>query len=311
MDKQENPFLSPVPVEKRTRLCWQWFVGASLDSNFRTFTSANWATGTQANAIYTIATWTSANGSGLLVSNVPAIFNSVGRNRFRWMFRNDIWVVNNIRYFWAATQSAWVPVNGFVFAIEQTRYVLKKYTAWVVKNVYSDSFSDRKQPSQDDNWHSYEISYNNSDIFCFVDGKVVHQESCLWQKKPLSWGFQLPIFIKNENINGSTTNVSMDCMGVSIFREWEIDSLPLCINITTAGTFTLKNNAGKIWAILVNSVQWTSCIVYDNVSATGKIIGTVQLNQIFTRYPNGWGFFYNGLTLVTSGATVNITVVRE
>jgi hypothetical protein len=251
-----------------------------------------------------------ANSSAQVVSSKPAIFNSVSSNVFRWLFQLGAWVKNNQRFFWAVSLSWWNPLNGFAFVYNQKKFQVVKYTAWVWTFVDSIEFSNQRWWMPENNLRNeYEIEYDNGFVCFCVNGKPIHKETA-WNNL-LSWGFQLPIFMKNVNSNGSIVNVSMNASWVAIFRKWEVEAVPLYQNITVDGTYTLKNNAGILKAIMVNSTAGTLCTIYDNTSATWTKIWTIQLNQIFSWLPNGGAFFTNWLTLVTTGVSMDVTVIRE
>lgn len=90
------------------------------------------------------------------------------------------------------------------------------------------------------------------------------------------------------------------------------------INITAAGTNTLRSKATKLYKIINNKPVASSTItIFDSATAAGTKVGTLTnpgtltQQQIVIDYgPDGEGGLQlvNGLTIVTSGAD-DITVI--
>lgn len=81
-------------------------------------------------------------------------------------------------------------------------------------------------------------------------------------------------------------------------------------NITGATTVTVKSGAGLLKRIIINKPTNGTATLYDNTAGSGTVIGTIS-------YTNGtpptyleYGLnFTTGLTIVTTGANTDITVV--
>jgi len=85
-------------------------------------------------------------------------------------------------------------------------------------------------------------------------------------------------------------------------------------NITTQTTTTVKSGAGLLHAIIINTPVASAVVtIYDNTAGSGTLIGTITLPA--TLLSSGPitvlinGKFVTGCTIVTSGATMNITSV--
>ena len=94
-------------------------------------------------------------------------------------------------------------------------------------------------------------------------------------------------------------------------------------NLTTSGTFTLKSGQGKLHAIVVNTAVASATIkLYDNIANSGASLGVITLpstvgNPFSLPYGDGSENnqaggcpFFNGLTVVTSGA-MDLTFIFE
>ena len=83
------------------------------------------------------------------------------------------------------------------------------------------------------------------------------------------------------------------------------------LNITGAGTNTVKAAAGKLRRVVLNNSIGGTAILYDNTAAAGTIIATIALGAGFVGDIDYDCQFNNGLTVVTTGASTNITVIYE
>jgi len=87
-------------------------------------------------------------------------------------------------------------------------------------------------------------------------------------------------------------------------------------NITTQTTTTLKSGAGLLHAVVINTPVANAVVtIYDNTAGSGTLIGTITLPAALlssgpvTVMINGK--FTTGCTIVTSGATMNITALTR
>ena len=84
-------------------------------------------------------------------------------------------------------------------------------------------------------------------------------------------------------------------------------------NITGAATTTVLNRIGILGKIVINNpVAGATITLYDNTAASGTKIGTITLPATINT-PGGDIEYYitcaNGLTIVTTGSGLDITVV--
>lgn len=84
-------------------------------------------------------------------------------------------------------------------------------------------------------------------------------------------------------------------------------------NINTNTTTTVKSGAGVLKRIVVNKVGASSntCTIYDNTTATGTIIGTID--PVYTQMVFEYDLvFSTGLTIVTAnGTAADLTIVYQ
>lgn len=81
-------------------------------------------------------------------------------------------------------------------------------------------------------------------------------------------------------------------------------------NIVGPSTVTLKVGAGILHHIVVNAAG-TTATIYDNSTATPPKLGTLNLGANFPVSVQYDAPFLTGLTIVTTGAAVDLTVVFE
>jgi hypothetical protein len=77
-------------------------------------------------------------------------------------------------------------------------------------------------------------------------------------------------------------------------------------NITAAATTVVKNGAGKLKSITVNTTAAGTITVYDNTAASGNKIATFKASVVEGTYDFSANFA-TGLTIVTAAAS-DITV---
>lgn len=88
-------------------------------------------------------------------------------------------------------------------------------------------------------------------------------------------------------------------------------------NITTQTTTVVKSGAGFLGGITFNKPQAAGVVtIYDNTAASGTVIATITFPATLLSDVTQWGVLgtggikcQNGITVVTSGATQDITVL--
>lgn len=289
------------------RLIASGFPGTTLDDSVWTNTNVGSGTLTLSGGIGTFSTGVTANSSAKVITPTAARFISGRTNFYRGNIRiPDAGVTNNVRR-WGAFDTN----NGLFFQISGSTFsvVSRKSTTDTVVNQVN--WNRNAFVLSDNMNHVYEIYWGNQNAWFVVDGVLVHE--MLDGITTLSDSIQLKCSIENVNSNGLTTNVVLEArgQGVNALGELKSDGKPL--NITTAGTYVLKRGAGYLHQITCNDGPTGSSIVlYNNTSAAGTIISTINTAKIatpVTLFSPGFTFDI-GLTLVMTG-NVNITIVWD
>ncbi len=81
-------------------------------------------------------------------------------------------------------------------------------------------------------------------------------------------------------------------------------------NLVGPGTTLLKAGTGILRRVVINAAG-TTAVIYDNVTGTGPTIATLNLGANFPVSVQYDVPFLTGLTMVTTGGAVNLTVVYE
>lgn len=283
------------------------FTGASIDPNFWT---TNLGTGGSANIAsgqLTVSTGTTANNAVELTSVRTARFSGLAPNKLRIVVQlPDTGVANNVRHWgmWTATAGATFEMNGTTFQL-----VTRKdgVDSAIASGSFNGQYGTTFAPGTAS--HFYEIIYQPRQVVWLADNRIIHTLSA--SATPWSNDLNLPIHIGNVNSGGSTTNVSFSLRIATIARFGIPQIQPTKKYIHGAGTFLLKNTPGNLHSIVINSNTGTTIAVYDALSAVaGTEIALVNPNQIttlnYSQLP-----FSTGLTVVTTGATIDCTIVYE
>jgi len=91
---------------------------------------------------------------------------------------------------------------------------------------------------------------------------------------------------------------------------------PTPTNITSQATTVIKAGAGWLRRVVINQPVASGVItIYDNTAGSGTLVGTITLpGTLLSDGPHSVPYDVycaTGITVVTSGATQNITVVFE
>lgn len=78
-----------------------------------------------------------------------------------------------------------------------------------------------------------------------------------------------------------------------------------------AGTFLLKSGSGRLARMIVNAVQAGSVTVWDSLTATGSKLLVVNLQANSVQAFEVGAAFTAGLTVVTTAANFDLTVVYD
>lgn len=194
--------------------------------------------------------------------------------------------------------------NGFFFELDGTVLYAVGRLAGVDTRVASTAWnkiSTFAYMAATDN--SFEVSFWADVAFFLINGEVHH---ILYNNTGLRGSY--PNTFENINYGGSITNVELDILGTFQQRYGPSTEQPRFYNITGAATTVLKQSAGHLDKIIIGSGGTGSITIYDNTVASGVVI--VNLSGITAPLDISLGVDYStGLTVVTTGAATDVTVV--
>lgn len=296
------------------RLVGNTFVGATIDAQFWTAAaSGTGAANTQASGLVTTASGTANSGYAQMTSFRRGRFIFAHPHICRKAIRIPTVVVaqNTRRWGCFTTTSAPTPTDGFWFELSAAGVlsVNARNAGGTVTSVASGSFNGEGGVSYvvDTNVHAYEIHFYVMGVEFLIDNVRIHL--MVPTIANLSSIFTLPICWNSENSGSGTTSGTIEVWSANMVREGRYQTESKYANIVGAATTTLKIGAGRLHRIITNNAG-TSATIYDNTSAAVPLIGTLNLPA----NPSSIDYdcpFFTGLTIVTVGASCDLTVIYE
>lgn len=290
------------------------FLGNALDPQFWTTTGSSGSGATTVSqSVASLSTGATANSVALLETTLIARASPTHPNALRTnVYTPDGGTANNVRRIGVDDGT-----NGFGFVINGAGTGNLGIYTRKAGGAISDTYVLNGNAGATVNWtagkHLLEIEYLTSAQYFFVDKVLVH--TITPSTTPTTANLNLPIRFTNTNINGSTTNVTMDVWTAAIRKLGNSTARPTYKHITGAATTILKISPGTIYSIIIGKTVGTVS-VYDNPSGltTNPI---VNLDLSGPSPAAIWNFgtlgldFLNGLTIVTTSSNVDLAVVYE
>ena len=314
-NSNRHTFISPLGDQlttQRFRLVGTAFSGSTKDTSFWTETVANGGDVTQVPGEVKLATNAVADGAaryetvhnGRFVSGSPNMFTS-------GVSFKTAHTANNIRRIGAYDGTEGVDGNGFYFELDNATFNLGTRKAGTDTRVASGSFNGKYGNTwvpTADTYHKLDIEYTPMATEWYVNNKVLHTLPGGHQ----TGEYTLPVTMECNNDSGSTSDVELHCIGALIFRLGHQTTEAIYYHISgNAATHVLKYGAGTLHKIIFNNTSGTAITIYDNTSAAAPIVGIITTASAAL---GSWQYnmpFSNGLTLVTTGNSLDATVVYE
>ena len=303
-------------VQEATLLVTGPFVGSSLDTMFWSSTGSSGSGGvTVSGGQASVATGATANSVAVLQSVWLALKSTAHPNALRALVVTpDTGTANNVRRIgvWNGTDGFGFVINGASGSGNLGVFFQK------AGGAFTDTYILNGNGGSSINWTAninvLEVEYLIGGQYFYLNGVLIHTNLAT-SSSPVA-NFNLPIRITNTNSNGSTTNVSISILEAAIRRYGNPLGVAIYKHIAGAGTNVLKTSPGTLYTLLVGNPAGTVSI-YDN--ATG---GTSNPISILTLSGAGGAVtsldfgalglgFQNGLTLITSSGSVDLTAVYE
>jgi hypothetical protein len=158
---------------------------------------------------------------------------------------------------------------------------------------------------------TYEIYWNNSSVYFIVDGTLLHKFSAMTHT--LTTTLMFYVYMDNFNTAVQGTAAAMYVRNAAIHRLGPIEVSPVWKNIHGANVGAiLKYGPGKLHNVTMNSfTSVTTCSLYDSISASNPIASiTPSMAGIGATLHYNLEF-YNGLYVVTTDSSADLTIVFE
>lgn len=299
-----TPFIRDLVTVNRASLFADAFNGASIDTMlWETTAAGSGSTTAVAGFGINIATGITADSTVKFNSRIVGRFIAGNFQSSRsGIYMPDAGTVNNKR--------RWGPYddqNGFFWELDGTILYAVGRIGGVDSRVPSTSWNKVNTFELDPNSvHSYEVGYFADTAWFVLDGEVVHLMG-----GGLGLRGSYPNSFENINSGGSTANVELYVLGSFNQRYGPNFQQPRFANIVGAATTLLKNQPGHIYRLNVNAGSGVNtATLYDNTIAAGPTIATLDVNKVAGTIEFGIDFS-TGLTIVTTGAATDITVVFD
>ena len=269
------------------------------------------------NGIATLTSGTANNGYATIQSATKARFLFASANLFRGTARIVSLDSLNTTRSWGAFNFGSLPAiqDGFFFSYDGSSKTLSVNccNSGVVTSSQSGSFNgDVSSYVLDTNQHNFEILYQATNAFFFIDGVLLHRFSAT--SSPLSSYMHLSASALAKNSASGTASASFEAWSGSIVRYGGTPPSPQYVNLNTNGTTVVKVGPGTLHSVTLNlaGANTNNITLYDNTAGSGATIATIS-NDLGSLVTLQYGLdFVNGLTVVMANGVANdITVIYD
>lgn len=279
---------------------------SGLDTQTWTVTNTGSGTSAVTDGRLRLATGSTANSTTRTQSQVYGRFISGSHQVFRVGIKlDDAGTTNNKRRWGVYTDT-----SGYFYELDGTTLYAVSRRAGTDTRVEAASWnviSTFTLGSSGSN--RYEIAYFGNTAYFFINGETHHIMSGEVGGLPRTNETNFPNRFENINSGGSTSDVALYVTGTSQQRYGPDRVTPRMVNLSGIGTFLIKADAGSLHKINYNNKDTKDVTVYDSLTGSGTVLATLysDLPHVF----EFGGVFSTGLTIVTTVAAANLTVIFD
>jgi hypothetical protein len=298
-------------VADKIRIAGAIFNGGTLDTNF--WTKAE-STGTVAqSASEVVLTSGTANGHSASIYSVRRANWVTGTsNKYRAQMRFGDSGTTNVTRRWGVGFGATMPTitDGAYFKLSGTTLSVNTMANTTETPIASTAFNGTYTAPTLTNNNTYEILYTLGKVYFIINSVIIHTatfSTSHWTSNTTN--FHIFADVVNTGNSAAVTNTFRM---MNICRLGSHITMPTYKYISGAATTICKYGGGILHSVVVNQAG-TLCTIYDQTSGAVPIIGIVDTNKT-TGTIGAINYdcpFFNGLTIVTTGAGTNITVIYE
>lgn len=213
--------------------------------------------------------------------------------------------INNIRR-WGVFSTQ----DGYFFELNGSILQCCSRIAGVDTKIPVGSWSMLPKFVLDKNSHLYEIEYVGDQAIFYIDGLAAH--TMIGNvASPRTSVLDFPVRYENTN-SGSAVSCKLYIRGVTFQRFGVVDARSRFLNLSAAGTTTVKPGPGTLRHVIVNTAQLGSTLtLYDSLTGSGLKIATVDCSNSAKVLEYDLDFS-TGLTLVVAGSVPpDVTVMYD
>jgi len=303
--------MDQMQVAETYRLSGGSFSDSIVETNFFTSVTASSGSVTISQGEVNLAV-IGASSSAQVDTKSVGRYVSTNANFFRGTNRlNNLTATNNSRK-WGVRDLA--KQNGFYFVFKDGVFGIASLLAGSETPVWSGSFNgDETTHVPDLNYHLYRIYFTTTKVWFYCDDKLIHY--LVATTAPITSNRNFVVFGSNINTASATGTCNIYSTAMSLSRLGASFTQSKFLNLTTAGTYVLKGSPSRLHKVVVNQRTATTLTLYDYTSASGTLIGTMDLSGGAVQGNAVGAYVYDvdtniGLTAVLSG-TSDVTVIYE
>jgi len=277
------------------------------DANFWVETAAG-PTGTYALAgsVYTLRTG-SGTGTTKLSSVRTARYNPGTTNQFRGIVKTrDAGNVGNTLN-WGIYDTS----NGYFFQLAGTSLNIVTRSGGVDTVVAKADWNRFAYQYDLATYNVFDIKYSLSSVGFYLNGTLVHDAEIKGATDPIVQSLELPVTFECNAVAGA--DAYLDILQGVIWRVGEFKTSPAYVHIAGSAATVCKFSGGMLHKIIVGKgVNNATITIWDNTAASAPIISILQLPNSTTPTAIEYNApFYTGLTVQSSSASTDITVIYE